>query len=131
MLKQPPGGSNTRWPYWIDCADWFCPAGNEVRYENLLTYLLHVWLQAQGDEGIGLAAPSAIAAGDEDADSSSAPQPPQPPTRLSGAELVAKVQLIKDDARRQLLEEMCDPAIRVWLIFLVISCSLHIAVCCR
>eukprot|EP00966_Prymnesium_polylepis_P136244 3148116-Prymnesium_polylepis.1 len=52
LLKEPPGGSNTRWPYWIDCADWFCPAGNEVRYENLFTYLLHVWLRAQGDEGI-------------------------------------------------------------------------------
>ena len=120
VLKEPPGGSNTRWPYWIDCADWFCPAENEVRYENLFTYLLHVWLLAQGNEGIGLATPSAIAVDDANAGSSSTLQPPQPQTRLSGAELVAKVKLIKDDARRQLLEEMCDPAIRVWLIFLAI-----------
>ena len=54
-LALPPGGSNTRWPYWIDCADWFAPA--TVRWENLLAFLLNAWLVAQGHEGIDLQAP--------------------------------------------------------------------------
>ena len=49
-LRQPPGGSNTRWQYWIEAATWLDPVG--PRYECILTILLHKWLVAQGSEGI-------------------------------------------------------------------------------
>ena len=119
VLAMPPGGSNTRWPYWVDCADWFAPA--TVRYENLLAYLLHTWLVAQGDAGIGLTSPPAIGMSSSlaerpQASSSSSVSSPS----ISGEALVAKIKLVKDDARRELLEEMCDPAVRIWLIFLTI-----------
>ena len=110
-LALPPGGSNTRWPYWIDCADWFAPA--TVRWENLLAFLLNAWLVAQGHEGIDLQAPGGRSDPVEQAQSRQS-------AALCGKELVSKIELIKDDARRQLLQEMCDPAIRIWLIFLAI-----------
>jgi hypothetical protein len=101
FLAMPPGGSNTRWPYWIDLAVWLAPATE--RYENILRFLLHTWLVAQGNKGIG-----AGNGGDST----------QP--ALDRAEIIAKIKLITNDTRREFLEEMCDPAIRIWLIFLTI-----------
>ena len=92
FLAMPPGGSNTRWPYWIDLVVWAAPA--TARYENLLRFLLHKWLLAQGDTGISV--------GDGGDDTQAA---------LGRAEIVSKIKTIKDDARRLFLEEMCDPAI--------------------
>ena len=37
---------------------------------------------------------------------------------VCGEDLVAKIQLISNSARQQLLVEMTDPTVRVWLIFL-------------
>jgi hypothetical protein len=91
-LAEPPGGSDTRWPYWIDCAVWFAPW--TARYENLLTFLLHTWLVAQGDAGIGLPSRAATAGGDGGKDSSGAAKQSAAP--LGGAELVAQIQLIKE-----------------------------------
>ena len=112
QLPMPPGGSNTRWPYWIDVAAWFMLV--TVRYDNLLAFLLHTWLEAQGDAGISIQSPSASSSSSDGASGGGQP------AALRGTELFEKIQLIKNDARRQFLEEMCDPALRVWLIFLAL-----------
>ena len=102
-LGDPPGGATTRWGYWIDVAAWIMPTCE--RYEHIIAYLLHKWLKAQGDaDGLQIDEGS-VADGD-------AP--------LGGEALVAKVKELKDQARRELLLEMLDPTVRVWLCFLAL-----------
>ena len=97
-LGEPMGGAVTRWGYWTLVCKWLAPTTG--RFELIITFLLHKWLQAQGDDGI------ALASSEDDK-----------PT-LSGDALLEKVQTLKDAARRGLLLEMLNPEVRVWLCFL-------------
>ena len=99
-LGEPMGGAVTRWGYWTLVCKWLAPTTG--RFELIVTFLLHKWLQAQGDEGI------ALASSEDDT-----------PT-LSGDALLDKVQTLKDGARLGLLLEMLNPEVRVWLCFLEI-----------
>jgi hypothetical protein len=111
-LGQPPGGVVTRWAYYIDVVLWLqLTDTSSRRFELILTYLLHAWLVAEGHTG--LAMPTAT----DNADAVDC--------LLSADSLAAKIELIKDDARRELLAEMTDPTIRIWLFFLAIygKCS--------
>ena len=99
-LGEPIGGSVTRWGYWSLVCEWLAPCSNRI--EHIITYLLHKWLLGQGDEGLAL--------------SSSDDGKPT----LSGEALVDKVQLLEDTARRELLLELLNPRVRVWLCFLEI-----------
>lgn len=99
-LGEPMGGAVTRWGYWTLVCKWLAPTTG--RFELIITFLLHKWLQAQGDDGI------ALASSEDDK-----------PT-LSGDALLEKVQTLKDAARRGLLLEMLNPEVRVWLCFLEI-----------
>jgi hypothetical protein len=93
QLPMPPGGSNTRWPYWIDVAAWFMLV--TVRYDNLLAFLLHTWLKAQGDAGIGIQTPSASSSSSDGA--SGGASGVEQPAALRGTELLKKIQLIEND----------------------------------
>ena len=49
-IPSPPGGSTTRWKYWLDEAEYLQPA--HERYDHVLTFLLHTWLIDEGHDGI-------------------------------------------------------------------------------
>ena len=104
-LGQPTYGVDTRWGYYVKFLMWLAPCTR--RYEVIMTYLLHCWLLAEGEAGLD------IPANGSDAESSEA-------SVLIGTVLLEKIQLIKHDARRQLLVEMADPTLRIWLIFLAL-----------
>ena len=72
-----------------------------------MTFLLHKWLLAECHDGLSVPEDDGNGDGDES-------------WVLSGAALMEKIHLIKHDARRQLLLEMADPTLRIWLIFLAI-----------
>ena len=100
-LGNPPDGVETRWGYWVLVAIWIAPATSRI--ELIVAFLLHRWLKAQGDNGI-LASDAEL---DEDA-------------TVSSTELIAKIETLKDEARKQLLMELINPEVRVWLSFLAI-----------
>ena len=49
-IRSPPGGAETRWTYWCECAVWLGVLTG--RWERILTKLLHEWLLAQGSAGL-------------------------------------------------------------------------------
>ena len=104
-IGQPTYGVDTRWGYYVKFLVWL--ALPTRRYEVIMTYLLHYWLLAEGKAGLDVPADGG------DAESAKA-------SALTGAALMDKIQLIKHDARRQLLTEMADPTLRIWLIFLAL-----------
>ena len=103
-LGDMPGGVDTRWLYWVYTCMWLAPTTR--RLELIVCCLLHEWLCAQGDEGLFADAEQTDEFGEKPA--------------LTGAMLLEKVSSIKDAARRELLLELLDPEIRVWLSFLAI-----------
>ena len=103
-LAQPTYGVDTRWPYYIDASVGLAPA--TYRYDHFFAFLLHTWLVAEGHDGLDVVS----AANEEHADE-------QIP-RLCGAAVAEKISMIKHEARRQLLIEMTDPTLRIWLIVL-------------
>ena len=107
-LRNFATGSRTRWNFFIDVANRLQPATR--RWELLITYLLHSWLVAEGRVGLSVPAP----AGGEDASSTV----DVPTWVLSSADLGDKIKMLKNTAHQQLLAEMCNPSVRVWIIFL-------------
>ena len=102
-IRSPPGGAETRWTYWCECAVWLGVLTG--RWERILTKLLHEWLLAQGSAGLHTD-PSARQLGD--------------PVSLSGGALAAKVASLEKQKQRALLTMMTDPSLRVWLGFIAV-----------
>ena len=105
-LKQPSYGVDTRWGYYIDVAIWLQP--HTGRIELIITYLLHRWLVAEGQAGLDV--PEAAEGGGDDDDE----------WVLRGDALAHKIAQLKHSARKQLLAELADPMLRIWLIFLAV-----------
>mgnify|MGYP006077160489 FL=1 len=113
-LNQPSYGVETRWAYYIDVAVWLQP--HTGRIELIITYLLHCWLVAERQTGLDV--PQAA---EGDGDGAEAGDE----WVLRGDALASKIGQLKHSARRQLLLELADPMLRIWLIFLALygKCS--------
>jgi len=113
-LNQPTHGVETRWAYYTDVAAWLQP--HTGRIELIITYLLHRWLIAEGQAGLDV--PEAAEGDGDGAEADDV-------WVLRGDALALKIGQLNNTARKQLLAELADPTLRIWLIFLALygKCS--------
>eukprot|EP00966_Prymnesium_polylepis_P137935 3187392-Prymnesium_polylepis.3 len=95
-IPSPPGGSTTRWKYWLDEAEYLQPA--HERYDHVLTFLLHTWLIDEGHEGILAGEEGEGKGGDdceEDGQGEEGEEGEEGELKLSVTELTEKIELIQ------------------------------------